>query len=107
MSTLKNFDDDESLDRFMEEIRVIRESNFDSWFQRLFKRLDDIKWPTFKRQIIYAVNEETGEVYIGYERRKKPRQAEMLKKQAAYLVSKARVAMMPKTLKIEEIEKGA
>ena len=100
MSENKNCDD-KSLDEIIEEITLVNSISFDTWYQaltrRVFRHMPLIK---LKNCIIYEVNDETGSIYIGPERRRGVR----LYFTAKEVVSTVKMNMMPRTLKIEKID---
>lgn len=96
---------DEDLDSIMEEIYRINNTSFDTWYQRIARFIGKLL-PTIKfdKNIVYEVNEETGEVYIGINRRKTIRRHKILAKRFVLAI---RVGMMPKTILIKEIKEAA
>jgi len=71
-------------------------------FKGVARFIPTISW---KRDIVYEVDDETGYVYMGPERRNTVRLYTTVIQKLTTMVSAVQVQMMPKTLKIEPIEK--
>jgi hypothetical protein len=101
---LENLLEDESLDSIVGEIQRINKMSFDTWYQSLSKLLSKLI-PTIKinPRIIYEIDDETDHIYMGLERRKNEGSVVGLLNRT---VAAVRVAMMPRTLKIEKIGKN-
>jgi hypothetical protein len=98
-------DQEESINSIVEEMIKIDRMSFDTWYQSVAKFIAKFI-PTIKfgRDMVYEVDDETGHVYMGIERRNTVRVHTVLANKINRTVAAVRVHMMPKTLLIEKIE---
>lgn len=100
-------DQEESINSIVEEMIRVDNMSFDTWYQSMAKFIAGfIPTIKFSRDMVYEVDDETGYVYMGIERRDKVRVHTMLANKINRTVTAVRVYVMPKTLKIERIDRA-
>jgi hypothetical protein len=98
-------DPDEDLSLLMSGIQEVRDMWVNTWYQivALFiaNLLPKIE---FRRESIYEINEDTGEVYEGPERRKSYQLRAAASRHLTKTYQAVRYHMMPRTLKVKPIK---